>query len=96
MAKGRCLSEENSETRTPPEVLPAAKVQQEAPAHVLNTVKLNLATMKRLWPLIQCGCTDEVLKALRWYNILLPCVFLILSGWNFFFIELIILHMIFS
>uniref|UniRef100_A0A803NEC0 Integrator complex subunit 4/Protein SIEL C-terminal Ig-like domain-containing protein n=1 Tax=Chenopodium quinoa TaxID=63459 RepID=A0A803NEC0_CHEQI len=57
--------EVQSETRTRPEVLPAAKGQQEAPVHVFSAMQIVLATVKRLWPLVKCGCTNEVLKSLR-------------------------------
>ncbi|KNA22408.1 hypothetical protein SOVF_034270 isoform B [Spinacia oleracea] len=54
-----------SDIRTRPDVLRAAKGQQEAPMHVLSSMQLVLATVKRLWQLVKCGCTNEVLKALR-------------------------------
>lgn len=62
---GESHFEVQSESRARPEVLPAAKGLQEAPVHVLNTVQLILATVKRLWQLVKCGCRNEVLKALR-------------------------------
>ena len=56
----------HSETKTRSDILSAAKGQQEASEHVLSAVKLILQTVERLWKLVKCGCTDEMIKALRW------------------------------
>ncbi|XP_057523807.1 protein SIEL isoform X2 [Amaranthus tricolor] len=56
----------HSETKTRSDILSAAKGQQEASEHVLSAVKLILQTVERLWKLVKCGCTDEMIKALRY------------------------------
>lgn len=95
-AKGECHLDVQSETRTRPDVIPPAKVQQEAYVHVLNAVKLILATVKRLWQLVICGCTDEVLKALRWWkglSYVADCMWMKLCTFCVF--DLVSLHTIF-